>query len=170
MRYDGDTDGKSTNGGIGDGIFNDPCCSDDALSVAACTKDPIYVRDSVVVLMAGATPYIGMYNDDGTYRGSSTVDVTGGAKTVYAYVSGRYNGYLQSGSTISITLDNCKLNTDAEFVVPNTSSKGFSIAPIPLSEDTSTTSDFGVVTITATNPEDPSEMVTQRTFGCLDND
>lgn len=168
--YDGDVDGDTGNGSVGDGLFNGSSCSDAALAASACTRDSVYVRDSVTILMSGATPYIGLYNDTGTYRGTTSLDVSGGPETIYAYVSDRYNGYLQSGTIISIENDNCKLNTDNEYTVPNTSAFGFSVIPISLSEDTAVNDTFGVVTITATTPEEPNEIVSQVTFSCIDAD
>ena len=170
--YDGDQDGDTGNNSVGNGIYNGVLCSDELEILNLCTSDLVNVRDEVVLLMSGSTPVIDIRSSANNFPITS-IDVSALPQTVMIWVSDFQNGYIASGSSITITSDNCDIAGDGTFTVINTNAAGFTRIPLGLSEDDGVNGISGSVTVTVnSNIEaaggDTFEVESSRSFTCID--
>ncbi|MDP5210913.1 hypothetical protein [Microbulbifer sp. 2205BS26-8] len=115
----------------GNGIYNGILCSDTAEAAAACSKELVHVRQQVTVLVAGETPYAGIFEGVGiSARLSSDIDISrSDSGTRYFYLSDVYNGRLPLGTTIKTKSDYCVVEPE-DNAVANSSAFGPSLFPI----------------------------------------
>ena len=165
--YDGDN-ANTTDGRIGNGIFNGVLCHPFVAATGDCTTDLVNVRSSNVLLMSGTDIFIGVYDDAGNQIPLyDAVDVRMGNQTRHYHISDVNNGYLREGTTISISAANCMLMGVQEYEVANTNEFGHTVLTITYAEDTATNAATDTdVDLVITRDEDSETF----TFSCMDSD
>jgi len=176
-RYDGDDDGNSNNGMVGNGIFNGVLCAEELELLTLCTRLPISVRSEVVLIMSDNTPVVDFRNGDYSLLASgAVVDVDVGGPTLIRALIGDINNNLPVvGTTIEIAVDNCDFSGAVSYSIGNTNEAGIFDIPITFAEDDSVDGDVGTVIVTATTITSFSSGATKSfiqtdSFTCVDAD
>lgn len=174
--YDGDNDGDTANGQIGNGIFNGVLCDEDLEALGVCTSELVNVRAQVVLVMSDNTPIVDWRNSDAARSplpSGGVIDVSAGAESVYIALSDINNNLPVLGTTVEVEVENCSVGGGISFEIGNTNDPGIFMAQLQFFEDDSTGITAGTVTVTAeTTTEfsngDAKIFRTTDTFTCVD--
>ncbi|GAB3280225.1 hypothetical protein GCM10027297_18250 [Parahaliea aestuarii] len=138
----------------GNGIYNGSLCSAAAETAGDCSRAPVTVSASVVIIMSGNEPFGGYYTADTTSPRRLSEMRTSDQKSKFTfYTSDVYNGVLPFGTEISVTSDACPLEGEVNFNVGNTNLPGPSRFELTMGGGTSKEIISGEVTATVTIPE-----------------
>lgn len=160
----------------GNGIYNGTLCSPvlAALTTPLCTTQLVSVRDEKTLIAGGETPFLALYNTSNVLlaAGATAVDVSvlNSTATRRLIISDRFNGRLPSGTTVTVTSNNCAVDSLASIEFTDTSAFGNHVVDISVSEDSSTDGNFGTVTATVTVPESAGGIFDTISFNCTDLD
>ena len=102
----------------GNGIYNGLLCSDASEATGDCSKKPVYVRDSGVLVMAASVPYIRIQNRAGDFD-TGSIDLRGDntQQDFRVYLAGIYNNAPPSGSTVVISTENGEISGTKDWVI-----------------------------------------------------
>lgn len=86
------------------------------------------------------------------------------------YVSDIFNGYLPSGTTITVSSNNCKVFGITEYEISNTNAYGITSFTLSFAEDTTTDNSSDTIDIEITPPDGVGGGVVNKSFLCKDAD
>ncbi|MFS1523866.1 Ig-like domain-containing protein [Microbulbifer sp. 2304DJ12-6] len=108
----------------GNGIYNGSRCSDAAEIAGSCSKELVHARTQLEILVAGDEPYGELFTGADVPLESYDVNISlSGSRTVYLYLSDKYNGRLPLGTTVTTESDYCDVEPEVNSV-GNTSDIG----------------------------------------------
>ncbi|MDX9785190.1 MAG: hypothetical protein RBT11_00285 [Desulfobacterales bacterium] len=138
----------NTNGVYDDmpnGIYNGSLCSNEAEQQGLCTKELVYVRAEIKIVMSGS------FADTFTLS-PSTLDLRGGnSGTLVMTIADENGNPLPRGSEVNLSLSNGSVLGDNPFIIPNTLGRiTYAVTIVPSKNDGTQ----GVISATLTTPLD----------------
>lgn len=131
--------------------YNGLLCSTASESAGLCSRKPIYVRASGVIVMAASVPYIRVQNNN-TDTGSIDLTGTNVSQELTVYLAGIYNNAPPSGTTVSVSTDNGEFSGLTSWVVGNEGFGPFSFTFTMVQEESPNTKTNGIVQVLITTP------------------
>ncbi|MEW5803964.1 MAG: hypothetical protein AB1847_17855 [bacterium] len=138
--HNGHFDGESN------GIYNGTLCSDAVEALDLCTKELVYVQDSIQIIMSGSEAYITFWPESLDFR--STHD---NYQSVSITIADLHNNPMPAGTTVSMETTNGTIVGPKNFRLPNTCDpKPFTYSVIiqPTKDDVT----WGMFTVEVTTP------------------